>query len=648
MKIVTVIPLKKGAWKEDLTYFTAQDIPNGSIVVIPLRNKKILGLVVSSEDVALAKSNIKGLSFNLKKISEVKERSIFLKKYLDSAIETSKYFISGKNDGITSLIPTVLRENYDKIAKFKNTNLTPLSAPLSLARRGVGGEVKPEKLIFQAPLEDRISAYKTVIRGSFALKKSVFIVLPTEYDIRIFEESLSKGIEKFAFAIYGGSSSKKIIKKIEQIITLAHPVLILGTAPFLSIPRYDIGTVIAEHESSNAYKMIAKPHFDLRFFIELFAAKINAKFILGDSLLRYESIARQETDGLNPMHPLSFRINFDGEIEILNKEKKFKILEDKSLEEIKNTTTKKKNVFIFSLRKGLATMTICKDCGEIVDCEKCGSPLVLYSSHQGKKRIFVCNRCETDLNGEIVCAACGSWNLVPLGIGADTVYESIKENFTKVEVFKLDKDSAKTAKGAEKIIREFEENPGSILIGTEMAFFYLKNKVSLSIIASFDSLWNIPNFKMSEKIIQIMLSVIGSTTEKLIIQTKKENDPAIMAIKMENLLSFVREELEDRRNLDYPQFKRFIKITHLGDKEQTIKAKKVLEEIFKEYNPEIFSGFIARLKGKYATNALIKIDPKKWSLPEISAGSSIDENMLQKLAALPPNFDVFVDPEDLL
>ena len=40
MKIVTVIPLEKGAFKTDLTYFTAKDIKNGSIVSIPIRNKK--------------------------------------------------------------------------------------------------------------------------------------------------------------------------------------------------------------------------------------------------------------------------------------------------------------------------------------------------------------------------------------------------------------------------------------------------------------------------------------------------------------------------------------------------------------------------------------------------------------------------------
>ncbi|OGI74688.1 hypothetical protein A2740_02520 [Candidatus Nomurabacteria bacterium RIFCSPHIGHO2_01_FULL_43_16] len=662
MKIATVIPLKKGTWKENLTYFTAQDVVSGSIVTIPLRNKKILGLVMSVENAATAKSNIKSMSFNLKKISEVKERSIFLKEYFDSAIETSRYYAGNKNNAITVLIPAIMRENYDTIAKFASqAEMLPSGK----------SKLKSEKLILQMSIEDRLSFYKTLIRGSFAEKKSVFIVLPTEYDIRIFETSLSRGIELFTFTLFG--DAKKIIKKIEQIMTLAHPVLIIGTASFLSVPRPDIKTIVLEHESSNAYKLIAKPHFDLRFFTELFAVKINAKFILGDTLLRYETIARKETDGLMPVHPLQFRINFQGKIEILNpspknpsgnelvsiSKKKFKVLMNESEKEIKNAVAKKKNVFIFTLRKGLATMTVCRDCGETMSCEKCGAPLVLYSSYKDKKRMFVCNRCEKESEGDQFCVKCGSWNLVPLGIGTDTVYEHVKEIFSKekVKIFKLDKESAKSKKGAGTIIKEFSaqggsasggEDTGKILVGTEMVFFYMKKKTPLSVIASFDSLWSLPNFKMGEKIIQIMLSIIGNTTEKLIIQTKNENDRAIMAIKMENLLSFVREELEDRKKLDYPPFKRFIKISHLGDKEQTSKTRKLLKEIFKEYSPEIFSGFVKQFKGKYVTNALIKIDPNKWSLPEISTGSSLDENLLAKLASLPSNFDVFVDPEDLL
>ena len=649
MKIVTVIPLKKGTWKENLTYFTAKDIPPGSIVVVPLRNQKVLGLVVAIEDVAASKSNIKDMSFNLKKIIEVKEYSIFFKEYLDGAVEISRYSVKSKNNGITSLIPAPLRENYDKLASFLDLKNQPQTTKEN------SKSIQSEKLIFQAPKIDRISFYKTLIRGSFAEKKSVFMVLPTEYDIKTFEESLSRGIEQFTFTFHGGLSVKKNIQKFEKIMQTSHPVLILGTAPFLSIPRKDIGTIVLEHESSSAYKMIGRPNFDLRIFTELFAVKMNIKLILSDTLLRFETIARKEKDELTPLHPMQFRINFDGKINILGKESanqnkdKFQVLVDEIVEEIKNTIAKKKSVFIFSLRKGLASMTVCRDCNETVTCEKCGAPLVLYSSQKDKKRVFICNRCERDIDGDLSCANCGGWNLMPLGIGIDTVYEEIEKIFdSKVKIFKLDKESAKTEKGAEKIVKDFEDNPGSILIGTEMAFFYLKNKVPLSVIASFDSLWSIPSFKMGEKIIQIVLSVIENTTEKFIIQTKNEKDPTILAIKSENLLPFVREELDDRKKLDYQHFKRFIKIIYIGDKVETLKARKVLEEIFKEYNPEIFSAFIAKQKEKYVTNTLIKMNTQKWSLPEISANSILDENLFNKLSSLPPMFEIIVDPEDLL
>lgn len=646
MKIVTVIPLKKGTWKENLTYFTSQEISNGGIVSIPLRSKKILGLVISSEDARAAKSNVKGMSFNLKKVSEVKEHSIFRKEYFDAALATGRYYAASKNNAITSLIPAVLRENYDAIAKFS----VPLKIPLS-----VKNELVAEKLLLQASLSDRLSYYKTLIRTSFAEKKSVFIVLPTEYDIKTFEESLSKGIERFTFVFHAGLSKKKILKNVEQVATLPHPVLMIGTAPFLSIPRPDMKIIVVEREASGAYKMIGRPHFDLRFFAELFAAKTGAKLILGDTLLRYETIARKETDNLIPVHPMQYRINFPGSIEIPEKtspeetdKSKFRILADESIEEIKNGVNKKKNVFIFTLRKGLATMTVCRDCREMFACEKCGAPLVLYSSHNGQKRMFVCNRCEREKDGDQSCGKCGGWNLMLLGIGTDTVYEETRKLFPKTKIFKLDKESAKTKKGALGVIKEFEENPGSILIGTEMSFFYMRNKVPVSIIASFDSLWSLPSFRMGEKIIQIILSIIGNTTDKLIIQTKNVRDRALISVKTENLLSFVREELEDRQNLNYPPFKRFIKITFQGDKEQTLKARRMLEESFVGYFPEIFSGFIAQQKGKYVTNALIKIDPKKWCLPEISGGSSINEDLLNKLISLQPTFDVFVDPEDLL
>ena len=639
MKIVTVIPLAKGIFKEELTYFTAKEIPNGSIVSISVRNKKILGIVVSSEEVFSAKSNIKKMDFNLKKILEIKDRAIFSKEFLESGIEASKYFATKSGIGLTSFIPSSFREAYDKISKFKTPEIS--SKKLN---------IKPEKKLFQAPLADRISFYKTLVRVSFAEKKSIFMLLPTEYDIEIFSEMLSKGIENFTFSIHGGLTAKKQIEKFKEIMESGHPVLIFGTGQFLSIPRNDFGTIIVEHESSNAYKTITRPYFDFRFLAELLASKINAKFILGDTLLRFETIGRKDLEFLSEVHPMSFRTEFKGNLEIINQNEKkvFKIFSEKAISEIREAISKRENTFVFSLRKGLATMTLCKDCNETINCEKCLAPIVLYLSKDRKNRMFICNRCGTEKSPETTCKSCGSWNLMPLGIGTDTVFEELKKQFPLTKIFKLDKEVVKTAVGAEKIIREFEDSEGSILVSTEMALFYLKKKLSLSIIASFDSFWSIPNFRINEKIIQLIISIISKTENKLIIQTKNEEDGALLAIKGENLLSFVREELENRKTLDYPPYKRFIKITYLGGKEETIKAKKHLKETFTEYEPHIFSGFVTKLKDKYVTNALIKIDCKKWSLPEISADSSLDKNLLEKLLSLPPSFSINVDPEDLL
>ncbi|MBU0612012.1 hypothetical protein KKA39_01325 [Patescibacteria group bacterium] len=639
MKIVTIIPLEKGIPKENLTYFTAKKVQSGDIASIPMRNKKILGLIVSTEKIKNIKSGIKTMPFNLRKIIEIKERSIFLKEFLESAFLASDFFAFRKNVLIPTIIPCAFLQKYDKIAKLKNKTKKIEDASKNL---------KSEKLLLQGPFAERISFYKTFVRGLFAEKKSVFIVLPTEHDIEIFYEHLSKGIENFAFSVHGGLSASKQLERFERILTSPHPVLVLGTAPFLSIPRKDYGSIVIEHESSSAYKTISNQQLDLRIFSEIFASKINAKFILGDSLLRFETIARKELDNFSEVSPLSFRTKFDGNIEILEKEGKFKIFSDNAFVKIQNTLEKKENIFIFSLRKGLATMTICRDCGETVSCEKCSSPVVLYQSHDAKKRIFACNRCGTKKSSEIVCSACGNWNLIPLGIGTDTVYNEVKKSFPNAKVFKLDKESVKTAKEAEKIIKEFEKTSGSMLVGTEMVLFYLKEKVSLSVLASFDSLWNIPSFKMNEKIIQLILSIIHKTRNELIIQTKNKDDPTLTSITSGDLLAFVREELEERKKMEYPPYKRFIKISYSGNEEEIADIKKQLAEIFKEYNPEIFSGFVAKQKNKYILNILLRINREKWSLPDLSDNALIDNILLEKLLSLPRGFIVNIDPENII
>lgn len=651
MKVVTVIPLKKGFFKDHLTYFTSKDIPEGNVVEILIRGKKWLGLAVASEEASTLKVGLKGMTFKLQKISEDKGPSMWRREFMDTVSETSRYFACTKSALFTLMIPAVYRENYDSLSKFFPKKDAKKKLPET-------GKTRPEKLLFQAPEEDRLFFYKNLVRGSFADKKSVFIALPTERDIDVFSEKLGKGIERFTFCLHGGLSPKKLLELCGKIAGEQHPILALGTVPFLSVPLPNLGTIIVERESSPAYKALRRPYADFRIFAEVFASKIGAKFILADSLLRFESIARKETDGWSEAAPLSFRPDFDGQIIISGKKdgrdqgEKFKALRPESLELIRQTLSKGKNVFVFSLRKGLATYTVCRDCGEVLLCDKCLCPVVLYTSKKGNRRMFVCNRCHLEKSPDTTCPNCASWNLLPLGIGAESVYEELKEVFSgekrRTPILRLDKESAKTDRQAKKIVRELEEYSGAILVGTELALFYLEEKAPLSVIASFDSLWSIPSFRMSERVAELLMSIISNTSETVMIETRNENDPEIQSIKNGTLGQFIKSELEERKNLGYPPYRRFIKITFSGSKEKTSAARKTLSDLLVGYQPEIFSGFVPKIKDKYITNALIKLRPENWSLPELLPDASIDQNLFSRLLSLPSDFSVNVDPEDLL
>ncbi len=641
MNILTVIPLKKTHFSEELSYFSMSKVSVGSIVKVKLRNQNILALVIDVKNASQVKSEVKNLDFKIKKIESIKEISIFQNTYIESILRVSEYFVSNKSFVASYLIPSIIKENYDEVSKvYKDTETKEEK------------NIKAEKLLFQTNIENRIDYYKTLIRSNFANKKSIFIVLPTENDVLYFEENLKKGIEDFVFALYSSISNKKLLEKIKKTINENHPIVIIATPPYLALARNDIDTIILEKENSNAYNTVSNPYIDLRVFVETYAFLNNTKLILASDLLRFETLAKKEFEHISEVSNLSYRMFDNFNIEILERNKKedgtFKIFNDETIEKIKDQISKNKKVFIFSLRKGLATYTVCRNCYEEIVCDNCAMPLVLYKSHKTDKRIFACNKCKTEKDPLIKCNNCGSWDLVPLGIGSSTIYEELKEHIDKNQILILDKEHVKNNKEALNIISEFKKPNRNILIGTEMVFNYDFEKVDLSIIASFDTLFTIPNYKINEKILNIILNTTSKTKQNLIIETKNKNSEILEDIKNRNLLEFVRKELKLRKDFDYPPYKKFIKISKIDAKEEILKMKNALGDYFQNYNPIIFNGYIKDKSNKYILNILIKLNKNDWLEPYLEKNIIRNKDLNHKLTTLPKDFSISIDPSDLV
>jgi primosomal protein N' (replication factor Y) (superfamily II helicase) len=654
MYIVIVIPFQKNSQKEYLSYFSLLPITLGSIVSIPLRKKEVDALVIDIAQALDMKTAIKNSEYQLRKIIKIKGNSFFNLNFFTACQKMAGYTISSTGSIIKNLLPSVLIENIEKLKK-------PIDSLAPEENNKIKENIINEKLIFQASLIDRIAFYRTLIREAFAKKESIFICLPTIYDINFFYKELSRGIEQYVLTFHSGFNKKILIDNYNKMTQENHPILIIGTGIFMSIARNDIKTLIIENESSDVYKQISKPYMDIRSFAEVLSSVWNIKLIYGDTLLRPETLHRYENGNFKEISSPSYRLTQPEKQSVINSKEEanvsgkkiFTIISDQTKEMINKTLALGESVFLFSVRKGLAPITVCNDCNNTLLCPSCTTPIVLYGSKQlsanksTTNRIFMCNKCGRKEKTEVYCPVCFSWNLTPLGIGTDRVNEEIKNLYPKTNIIQIDKESTKNNKEVQQAIKNFSENPGSILIGTEMVFSYLDKKVHSSAIISLDGLFSIPSFNITQKILHLLNKLDHITTHKVIVQTRMLDNKILQHISGGNILPLYKEDLKERKEYKYPPYKRLIKITHEGSAKETEKARELIEKTLGNYEPQIFSAFIGKIKGQYITNTVIKIDPGIWPLPTDNK-KTFDPLLNQKLRSLPPNFYIDIDPQDLL
>ncbi len=644
MKLIGIIPIARGIGKEKLSYFSAEDMPIGSIVSVSLRSKDIPGLVVSSVDVLEEKANIKNYSFTVKKINKKKPLEIFQPQFVNTCQETARYLAATTGSVLYSVAPSGILENLDKVESV----ITP-------------AKIRPEpgeKFVIQGDDEERYVNYKSIIREEFAKGYSVVFILPTIQEIKKAQESLSKGIEPYTFILHSGLTKKEIVTEWNKILAEKHTVLILATGSFLSIPRPDIGTIIVDRESSRTYKSQVRPYVDTRTFAEQLAKNLGARIIFGDIFLRVETLWRFKNNELYELFPLKFRslttssqkvVDMRTGQEIINYEKlgkdgkreigekiKFKVLSTDLENLIRSNQEDSENLFIFASRRGLSPSTVCGDCGTIVTCHHCKAPVVLHLANKGN--FFLCHRCGERRTAMEQCSKCNSWRLTTLGIGSEFVEQEIQKLFPDIKIFRMDSDTVNTHKKALQMAEKFHAAPGSVMIGTEMAISYITEKIQNSAVVSMDSFFALPDFRINERIINIILKIKAITTRNFILQTRQPDEKVWDYSLRGNLADFYRDEISDRKLLDYPPFTTLIKISLTGDRDFVISEMEKLQKIIEPHNIDVFPAFIPGLAGKYIMHGLIKIKRGEW----------IDETLLAKLQILPLSYSVNVDPESLL
>lgn len=631
MKVLHVIPIARGFTKDQLSYFTLKDIPKGALVEVPLRNKIVHALVIDVEDVEDAKSKLRQSSFALKKLASDNYTVLFLPEFIETTKALGSYFSASQGAVLHQLVPKVMLDNASKLPKTKSGSGKINHATVS------------EKLVFQADEKNRFTDYRGLVREAFARGNSIYIVTPTVRETERLSNLLNKGIENYCITLHGELSPKEQLKRIEKVMKEQHSVVIVATAPFLSIPRADIETIIVERETARSYKLQTRPYIDLRIAARMYAEARDIRFILADLPLSIETMWRARareyeefTGNRGRSEGQAHQYIIDMRRDPESTDRSFHLFSEHVLETLDRNVKNKKHSFVFTSRKGLAPITVCEDCGSTVSCTTCGANVVLHKA--ANTNIFVCHSCGEHRSAKERCKACNSWKLKALGIGVERVVDTLKARYGDKRVFVIDGDHTKTYSQAKKVADQFYKTDGSILVGTGLALSFLEHKIATSIIASIDSMLSLPDPKMYEHIFSLLIRIRNSATDSFYIQTRQPELPLIEYVVSGNTVAFYEKEILERRKFDYPPFSILIKLSSYGSPADASRVLEEAEEKLKKYNFTIFPGYTPTPKGGYILSGLLKIPSDTWP----------DSKLLGILRSLPPSVAINVSPENTL
>jgi primosomal protein N' (replication factor Y) len=236
------------------------------------------------------------------------------------------------------------------------------------------------------------------------------------------------------------------------------------------------------------------------------------------------------------------------------------------------TLVRKEQILLFLNRRGFANFPVCRDCGQTVKCKHCDISLTFHQ----KADALRCHYCGFSRPALAACDACGSANIMHLGLGTEKIESAVSELFPEVNVARMDRDTTARKGSIVRLLKELRNGSIDVLVGTQMvAKGHDFPNITLVGIICADLSMSFPDFRAGERTFQLLAQVSGRAGRgdvpgRVILQTYNPEHFSILAAKKQDFKNFYEQEIAFRRSLKYPPFSRIIQLKIAGrDKRQT-------------------------------------------------------------------------------
>lgn len=357
--------------------------------------------------------------------------------------------------------------------------------------------------------------------------------------------------------------------------------VIVGARSALFSPLPNIGLIVADECHDSSYYQADPPFYNAVTAAQTYARLVGAVCVLGSAtptvVQRYHSEKSEGVEAGRMWRLQLPRRVFDAglpPIQVVDMREELKagqrgIFSRSLLKELDATLERGEQAILFLNRRGTATYIFCRDCGHVLRCPNCDTPLTLHIEYRAPtQERLLCHHCGYERGKPGTCPACGGRQIREYGLGSEKVEAELKTLFPQARTLRWDWETTREKHSHEMILTHFAAHRADVLIGTQMLAKGLDLPlVTLVGIVLGDVGLYLPDPFAGERVFQVLTQVAGRAGRserggKVTLQTFDPANPVIQSAAGHDVDGFYHYELEQRRRLGYPPFSRLVRLEY--------------------------------------------------------------------------------------
>jgi primosomal protein N' (replication factor Y) len=336
--------------------------------------------------------------------------------------------------------------------------------------------------------------------------------------------------------------------------------IVLGTRLAALTPMPRLGLVIVDEEHDTSFKQQDGMRYSARDVAIYRAKKRGVPIVLGSATPSLETYAHAISGRYHLIRLAERAVEFAVLPPVRTIDTRARKLEQglsaALVDALRSRLERGEQCLIFINRRGYAPVLCCPECGWVCGCSRCSSNLVLHLAD----RLLRCHHCGFQCRIPRLCPTCGNQDIHPFGRGTQRIEESLQEIFPRARVVRVDRDSTRTKRAWETLLKRIHGGEADILVGTQMlAKGHDFPKMTLVGILNSDSSLFAADYRAPERLFATLLQVAGRAGRadlpgEVLIQTEHPEHPLYRALAHHDFTEFARAQLAEREVAGFPPY----------------------------------------------------------------------------------------------